>query len=116
MKLAGYSLSLLVLTTSALAQSQAEMNREAAADFAKADAALNKMYTKVLAALDDEGKKKLKAAQRAWVVFRDAEADLQADSEARGGSLAPLIYDNTRTTLTNERIKAFKEMLKNSER
>jgi uncharacterized protein YecT (DUF1311 family) len=109
-------LSLLVLTTSAFAQTQQEMNREAAADFAKADAALNKLYTKVLAALDDEGKKKLKAAQRAWVVFRDAEADLQADTEARGGTLAPLIYDSTRTTLTNERIKTFKEMLANSER
>ena len=108
--------SLLVLTTSTFAQSQREMNLQAAADFAKADAALNKLYTKVLAALDDEGKKKLKVVQRAWVVFRDAEADLQADSEARGGSMAPLIYDGTRTTLTNERIKAFKEMLKNSER
>jgi len=114
MKLAAFSL--LVLATSAFAQTQQEMNREAAADFAKADTALNKLYTKVLATLDDEGKKKLKAAQRAWVVFRDAEADLQADSGARGGSMAPMIYDGTRATLTNERIKALKEVLENSER
>ena len=58
----------------ASAQSQHEMNAGAAADFAKADKELNEVYAKVLGVLDDGSKEKLKKSQRAWVAYRDAEA------------------------------------------
>jgi hypothetical protein len=64
------------------------------------------------AKLDDEGKEKLKLAQRAWVQFRDAQADFDADKEARGGSMPPLIYNGTRKTLTDARIKELQRVLK----
>jgi len=91
------------------AQSQAEMNQEAAANFKKADAELNRTYSMLLASLDDEARAKLKAAQRAWVVFRDAEAEYQMDAEARGGSMASMIYEGTRARLTKQRIAQLKE-------
>jgi Lysozyme inhibitor LprI len=57
------------------AQTQASMNAEARSDFQRADADLNKTYQLVLAKLPTvESKQKLREAQRAWVVSRDAEA------------------------------------------
>ena len=113
-----YLIALLLLTLSAvpaLAQSQSEMNREAAASFVKADAELNRVYAKVLAMLDDEGRAKFKAAQRAWVVFRDAQAEFEMDNEARGGSMAPLIYEGFRARITKARVAQFKELLGNKQ-
>ena len=95
----------------AAAQNQNEMNVEAAAEFTKADKELNAVYAKVLEVLDDVAKEKLKRSQRAWVVFRDAEADFRADAEARGGSMWPLIHEGVRSSLTKERVKALKEYL-----
>jgi uncharacterized protein YecT (DUF1311 family) len=109
-----FLLALLLLAMTAgpvFGQSQSEMNREAAASFVKADAELNRIYAKVLATLDDEGRAKLKAAQRAWVTFRDAQAEFEMDNEARGGSMAPLIYEGFRARITKARVAQFKELL-----
>lgn len=94
------------------AQSQQEMNEEAAGEFERADAALNKIYKRFVKELDAEATGKLKAAQRAWVQFRDAESELAADIDARGGSMAPLIYFGKRTELTVTRAKELEAMLK----
>lgn len=94
-----------------LAQSQQEMNAEAAAEFAKADKELNEVYAKVIGVLDDQAKEMLKRSQRAWVAFRDAEAAFQADAEARGGSMWPLVHEGVRGKLTRERVKALREYL-----
>lgn len=92
------------------AQSQSEMNAQAARDAARADRELNKVYKEVLAPLDDEGAKLLKASQRAWIAFRDAEAESAAD-EARGGSMAPLLYSGTVARLTEQRTQMLKQRL-----
>src|SRR6266849_2849114 len=92
-------ISLFVPVAPIHAQTQAEMNAQARADFARADADLNKTYQAVLAKLRDaESKQKLKEQQRAWLVFRDAEAAFAAD-QARGGSMAPTIRYATMTEL-----------------
>jgi len=58
-----FPLALLILAFVCLpilpahAQTQAQMNQEAAADFKKADQELNKVYPQVLAKLDAEGRK-----------------------------------------------------------
>jgi uncharacterized protein YecT (DUF1311 family) len=103
--------ALLLPLSSAHAQTQAQMNQEAAADFKKADAELNKVYPQVVAKLDAEGKEKLKAAQRAWVAFRDAQAELDADM-ARGGTMAPLLRATSMTQTTEDRVKQLKAFLK----
>lgn len=103
--------TLLATLGTAVAQSQMEMNAEARADFEKVDRRLNAVYAKVQKQLDVEGRAKLRIAQRAWVEFRDAEAELHADTEARGGSMAPLILFGTMTRLTEARIKQLEEFL-----
>jgi uncharacterized protein YecT (DUF1311 family) len=100
-----------VAVTDSRAQSQSQMNQEAYADFEKADAALNKIYAQVLTKLDKEGQGKLKAAQRAWVAFRDAQADLDADY-MRGGSAAPLLHSGSLAGTTRRRIQDLKDFLK----
>jgi uncharacterized protein YecT (DUF1311 family) len=66
---------LLIPVAEIHAQTQAAMNAQARAEFEKADADLNKTYDALLAKLPDaEGREKLKQSQRAWLVFRDAEA------------------------------------------
>ena len=93
------------------AQSQAEMNRQAAKDFEKADTELNKTYEALLRKLPDaESKQKLKEAQRAWITSRDAEA-ARASNEANGGSMAPTIRYETMAELTQQRIKQLKTRL-----
>ena len=76
--------SLLVLVAHSHAQTQAAMNAQARADFAQADADLNKTYQAALAKLRDaESKQKLRETQRAWIAPRDAEA-ARAAGEAHG--------------------------------
>ena len=88
------SLALLIATLVAFptshanAQSQAEMNRQAAKDFEKVDA----------------------ESQPAWLAFRDAEAAFAGD-QARGGSMAPAIRYETMTELTQQRIKQLETRL-----
>lgn len=95
-----------LLASPAFGQSQAEMNRAAQADFEKADAKLNAVYKKVLHAMgDEEERKQLIAAQRAWLAYRDTQAAFEADLEARGGSLRPLIFHGACTRLTEQRTK-----------
>ena len=93
------------------AQTQSAMNAQARIDFQRADADLNKTYQLVLAKLPTvESKQKLREAQRAWVISRDAEAAREA-KEAEGGSMAPSIRYETMTRLTRERINELKNML-----
>ncbi|MES2921225.1 MAG: lysozyme inhibitor LprI family protein [Verrucomicrobiota bacterium] len=103
--------SLYLPSAEVRAQSQHEMNQQAYADFEKADAALNKIYAQVLTKLDAEGQGKLKAAQRAWVTFRDAQAELDADL-MRGGSAAPLLRAGSLAGSTVRRTQDLKDFLK----
>jgi uncharacterized protein YecT (DUF1311 family) len=97
------------------AQNQHEMNQAAAAESEKADAELNKIYKKVLAAeMDEEGVKLLKSAQKAWIAFRDAEAK-HAEDEARGGSMAPLLYYSALARVTKDRTKQLEQQLVDEE-
>jgi uncharacterized protein YecT (DUF1311 family) len=102
---------LLIPVAHAHAPTQADMNAEARADFARADADLNKTYQSLLAKLPTaESKHRLRETQRAWVTSRDAAA-ARAAKEAEGGSMAPTLRYETMTRLTQERIKELKAML-----
>ncbi len=89
------------------AQSQSELDRMAYRDFQRADARLNVVYRRVRATLDATGRAKLEKVERAWVAYRDAQADLEADVN-RGGSMEPMVYSNVQESLTNDRIKALR--------
>jgi uncharacterized protein YecT (DUF1311 family) len=114
MKIPVLLLSLAALTTPAFAQTQSEMNAEAAADFKKADAKLNAVYQKVKASQDEDDLPLLKTAQKAWLAYRDAEATLEA-APNKGGSIYPLVYAEVQTRLTEARTKELENLLKGSE-
>lgn len=63
----------LLLIPSALSQSQSEMNAEAAEAYSRADAQMNAVYKKLLAARSEEAAfcTALRNAQRAWLKFVD---------------------------------------------
>jgi len=107
------ALALLVLAPvqQARAQAQGDMNVEAARDYEKADAELTVVLKKLVAALNDEGKRKLMAAQRSWVAYRDAQATFDADT-ARGGSLVRGMFATIRTSMTEQRTAELKKTLK----
>jgi uncharacterized protein YecT (DUF1311 family) len=102
----------------AYAQTQLEMNESAYQDFLKADAKLNAVYVKLLHSYNPkdeyEGRThtKIIAAEKAWITYRDAEADMFASMEAEGGSLYPAIFSNECAALTEDRTKAIEAEVK----
>ena len=104
--------SLITVPQNAAAQSQAEMNQDAATNFEKTDIELDLVYKKLISKIDKKSQAKLKTAQKAWIVFRDADAEMIADLDARGGSMAPMIYYGRKAELTKARTDQLKNILK----
>jgi len=104
-------------------QTQMDMNFCAAIELERADGALNAAWRGVIdsARADDRevdrrydrrptGEAKLREAQRAWIVFRDAHCTVEGYDQARGGSMEPMVYDGCRARLTRERIRQLTEI------
>lgn len=107
---------LLALPTMIFSQTQTEMNMMAAKDYLKADKALNAMYQKVLKkhAKDVVFIKSIKAAQKAWIVFRDAEMLAKyphKDEAMYYGSMFGTLWNSDLEQLTEKRTKELKEYL-----
>ncbi len=97
------------------AQTQTQLTRQAAREFEAADAGLNRVYKRLMGRMDQTSAAKLRRAERAWVVFRDADADFEADRSARGGSMFAMIYYGVRAELTKTRARALEQRLKDAE-
>lgn len=81
-------------------------------NYQKVDNVFHEKYRKLMSLLpDDIAKEKLRAAQRAWVVYRNLSADFYAD-DARDGSAEQLIHMDTRTRMTEERTKELIKIIK----
>lgn len=72
-----------------------------------ADKELNRLYKEILSRQDDEQKKQLLEAQRAWVAYKEKECKWEAD-QYKGGSISPMMYSACLERLTNERNSYFK--------
>ncbi len=73
-------------------RSTAEMVDCIGAETTLQDKALNATYQKVMADLNDRQKANLKAAQRAWITYRDAWCAAQQDSD--WGSISTIVANN----------------------
>ena len=90
---------------------QIEMNACAHQEYEAADAALNAAWKQLIAALEgqDAALREARAAQRAWLKFRDAEVnahfplDEGEDPHVMYGSMYPMSYSGLMTTLTQQR-------------
>lgn len=99
------------LVRPASGQTQAEMNRQAAATYKKSDADLNAVYTQLRAALTKKQQVELRDSQRAWIKFRDADATFRS-SAVEGGTLHSMIYLNALSDLTDARAQDLAQMMK----
>ena len=90
-------------------QTQSEMNQCAIDEFKKADAELNKVFQQLLSKTDRQ--EKLKAAQRAWIAFRDADCEYDA-AEAEGGTMEPTLRYSCYATATKTRTNQLRASLK----
>ena len=70
----------------------------------KADAELNRVYQAALKKHRPENVEKLRKAQRAWIVFRDAQCAAEG-SIYEGGTIQPIVEAHCRLKLTQERTK-----------
>ena len=94
-----------------------ETNQCAAAEYEVADAELNRVYKKVMAAGDEPFRKRLQAAQRAWLAFRDAHVAAMYPPEDRElhGSARTMCTPLLLKELTVERTKQLKAYLGRAE-
>lgn len=81
-------------------------------DLKAADAELNRLYREMEARLADDADtlERLKASQRAWIAFRDAECAFAA-SAVEGGSAYPEVVASCRAGLTTKRVADFNAYL-----
>ena len=111
--------TLVLFANSALAQNtdcskamtQMDMDFCAGKNFQAADKKLNDTYREVMTALGDKNyQAKLKAAQRAWIAYRDTECTFEV-AENEGGSIYPMVYSLCETKLTDARTKELQSYL-----
>jgi uncharacterized protein YecT (DUF1311 family) len=102
-------------------QNQAEMNICAGIDFQRADNDLNAAYRTAIAASQTSDRARsaeersgdtrpgyeavLRAAQRAWLTYREQHCTWQGYNDARGGSMETMVYHGCRALLTRARIR-----------
>lgn len=102
-----------ILTLSiSFGQTQNEMNQNEYAAYKKAEKEINSVYQRILKenSFDTEFLKNLKAAQRLWIQFRDAEVKAKYPNRTQGyyGSVYPMCVSIYLTQLTQDRIKTLR--------
>ena len=95
-------------------RTQAELNQCASRAFQRADAELNKLYQQLMKDAGAGERAKLRAAQLAWLKFRDAHCEYEAFGNT-GGSIYPMVYGFCLAEVTKERAKQFRDTLKEIE-
>ena len=102
------------------AVTQADLNDCAGGQFAEADAELNRVYKAILEKYKKDPLfiEKLRAAQRAWLAYRDAEIAAKyphAEEPRYYGSIFPMCDALYRAQLTEERVEKLREWLDGGE-
>lgn len=82
------------------------LREEVAAD--KANKQLDAVYRDLMSKADAKMKTRLRAAQLAWIKWKNAEANYIARRVALGGSALRVAYAEAEEKLVNERIVVFK--------
>jgi len=122
----GIALTLLLSATTVTAGdikckpdgNQMEMNQCAADDYAAADKKLNTTWKKLMAQFKDDktATAKLKAAQKAWIAFRDAEIAAQfacdeGDVRVCWGSMYPMLVNGELQAMTETRTERLQKYI-----
>ena len=102
------------------ANTQLESNECAAKEYREADAELNRVYKAILEKYKKDPRfiDKLRAAQRAWLAYRDAEIEAKyphANEPHYYGSIFPMCDSLYKAQLTQERVEKLREWLDGAE-
>jgi uncharacterized protein YecT (DUF1311 family) len=89
------------------------MNACAANEYQREDAKLNEYYKALAGKLGPSEKERLKAAQRAWIKFRDLQCELEA-SRYEGGSIQPLVRSSCLAQVTKQRNEDLRRMIEDA--
>ena len=93
-------------------KNQQTMNECAAQNASAADAELNSTYREALKKMRSPAAvKRLRAAQRAWLAYRDSECLVLVGPMESGGSMHSLLWTLCIEDQTNLRIAALREIL-----
>ena len=110
-----FAIFLILLTNLCFAQTQSELNEREHKKYLKVDSELNSTYQKILKEYKSDAIfiKNLKAAQKLWVQFRDAEMKMKYPEREPGyyGSVQPMCWSIYLAQLTTERINILKQWL-----
>ena len=118
--LAGATAVVIAATTLAPAHGQdanfKPPGTEEQASVDRANGELDKLYKQLMSKLDAEQQKSLREAQRAWIKWRDAEAEIIARvGGAVGGSALRVDYLNAQGKLIKERADVLRGYLKETQ-
>ena len=94
---------------------QFDMTQCAGKAFRAADDALNQVYRKLVALLDEEEKPQLKEAQTAWLKYRDTNCDFVAD-QFKGGTMRPMVNALCLADVTKNRTAELRTQIKERNR
>jgi uncharacterized protein YecT (DUF1311 family) len=91
---------------------QMDLNKCAVDNLKSGDKVLNDVY-QALMAKQDEGasKQRLKAAQRAWIAFRDRECAFEVGPQEGGGTIWPMENAGCLEGITATRIRELKQAI-----
>ena len=91
-------------------QNTIEMRECESKNMKEADAELNKIYKQLMSRIDKNQKDKLKAAELAWIKYRDAHCEFEA-SFYEGGTMQPQVHSSCLRAMTEKRTKELQEVL-----
>ena len=92
-------------------RTQFELNQCAARARDKADAELNTVYRELMKDAGATERAKLRAAQLAWIKFRDLQCDYESVGN-KGGSIYPMVVSFCLAGVTTTRTKQLQEILR----
>jgi uncharacterized protein YecT (DUF1311 family) len=90
---------------------QMDLNKCAVDNLKSADKALNEAYQALMAKQDDAAsKRRLTAAQRAWIAFRDRECAFEVGPQETGGTIWPTENSGCLEEITATRIRTLRQL------
>lgn len=84
---------------------QSQLNACAENDFNNADRELNRVYQELISKLTSQKQASLRQEQRTWLKERAPNCRKEANAEAEGGSMWPMIFNFCRASATKERVQ-----------
>jgi uncharacterized protein YecT (DUF1311 family) len=105
----------LIISVQGFSQSQSDLTKTSMQSLQKADKDLNAIYQKLLTNYKSDAPfiKNLKAAQKLWIQFRDAEMKMKYPDRGPGyyGSSLPMCKADYQAALTRDRINTLQQWI-----